>query len=140
MRASTGRTSASYLIKVAFLRYPLAPNAHYERLQPICEGLGLFLLRQSPANGYRLTTDRQGVCALAAQVLRQAPADALSGPLRSWVHSFAQRWRCGFVTKHEHKVLQKTVKERGQDPAFAAAFAAIIRRLPTTKDVLGSGV
>jgi hypothetical protein len=94
-------------------------EAHYQRLLPICQGIGQMLARAS-----RDSTSRSSVCVVAANALKRAPAAALTGPLRSWVEVFAQRVEAG-ISAAEREALEAVIIANSDDDEFMDAFAEV---------------
>jgi hypothetical protein len=96
--------------------------AHYERLRPLCEGLGAYLARQPSIAG-------ESLCIQAARALRSAPTAALAGPLASWVKAFARRIDEEKLSGMERNILQNIIADQMLDSALAPAFGPIAERL-----------
>jgi hypothetical protein len=140
------RERAEFLLTECFSNPLGSPErddeAHYERLQKLCESFGIFLTRQSPLAGDEVEAGEEGdedcelglygeggVCVLAARVLGYAPAAALSGPLASWVAVFARRVDDGTLDEGERELLQEVVAKYAPGTDGAAALAALAQRL-----------
>jgi hypothetical protein len=140
------RERAEFLLTECFsnpLGFPERDDeAHYERLQKLCESFGTFLTRQSPLAGDEVEEEEEGdeycelglygeggVCVLAARVLGYAPAATLSGPLTSWVAVFARRIDDGTLDENERELLQEVVAKYVPGTEGALALAAVAQRL-----------
>jgi hypothetical protein len=98
-----------------------ADSEYCRRLAPICDGLASIISwwpAGLPLNGRDLILD-------TADVLRIAPAEAIAGPLQSWVEALAARVRANELTVSELTVLRNIQGERGQDAVFVDAFAPL---------------
>ena len=100
-------------------------GAHYERLRPLCEGLGVFLDAQMREKRER------GLFMRAAMVLRDAPMGALAEPLRSWVDAFVARIDRKELSARERSELYFIVSTRTHETGFGWALAELVERLST---------
>jgi hypothetical protein len=123
------------------------PLTYYQYLEPICRGLAAVVKeapmlagapRVRPSGADRQTGNEVAVNLAWAMVY--APAEALVGPLRSWVDAFAQRLARGGMTDTEVKALEEVILEhelfhaglKSEDGVFVSAFASVVEGLSAT--------
>jgi hypothetical protein len=80
-------------------------NEFYQRLLPLCQGLGTYLNAQSSSQS------RERLLLRAAQVLRSAPIATLERALASWVEVFALRAKNGTISEAERNILSVILVE-----------------------------
>jgi hypothetical protein len=98
------------------------PAARYERLRPLCQELGRQLIRPAlRRSGVNLSVS-------AIETLGNAPAAALSGPLRSWVDTYTQLLDAKLLRKRELDALRLVVAG-ATNPKRAAALTPITDRM-----------
>jgi hypothetical protein len=87
-------------------------SAHYQRLQPLCQGIAALI-------EHGLYMEAGGLCVRAARVLESAPAEALAGPLSSWIEAFTRRSDADNLGPVERDILWRACSAASDDAATA---------------------
>jgi hypothetical protein len=83
--------------------------ARYQRLLPICEGVGFFVKTQSGIpSGIPGTT----ICDKAAMIMKDAPPEALETALASWVDAFTERLSKKVASAVERGAMEKMLVDQ----------------------------
>jgi hypothetical protein len=97
----------------------------YEKMKPLCEGLGVFLSQQHGDAGRECRMN-------AISMLCNAPVEAVAGPLASWIDVFVQYIENDVITVGECNLFIDRIDERtanGKEPLFASTLEPISKRL-----------
>jgi hypothetical protein len=108
--------------------------ARYERLRPLCDGIASFIARLPEGSG-------DGVCFAAWTALSNAPVEALTGPLASWVAVCEERLAKLPLGNPERGVLQAMRADQVQKfGAPVPAFLGLASRLGWRDAATGAGL
>jgi hypothetical protein len=121
------RAGATHAIEHCFMLQPAAVKADpelYRRLAPLCEGLGAFFLWLP-----HLDHNQTSITRYAINVLSEAPAEAVRGPLRSWVRAFTERANAGKLGVTECALLEALIESRAAEAGLEGVFEELARRL-----------
>jgi hypothetical protein len=96
-------------------------EAHYQRLQPLCQSLAEFVSQYPQIAGKTFLENM-------ARTFRFAPVAALSGALRSWIDVFARFYDVGELDNSLWTLINAAIADREKDVEFKDAFAPLIER------------